>query len=148
MKTQTLLVFTAVLELLTGVGLLLAPALLIHILLGAEISDPVVFTITRVGGSAIVSLAVVCWLARKDQQSPGSKALVSGLLVYNIVVFATLAYSAFSYKTTPALIAALIVHGLLAIACFNSLQKFKKAHLISKGHLHSQSSAAYSPHDC
>jgi len=126
MKTQTLLVSTAVLEMLTGIGLLLAPALLIKILLGAEISDPVVFTIARVGGSAIVSLALACWIARSDQRSIGSRAVISGMLVYNIAVFATLAYSAFSYKTTPFLIAALVLHGLLAIACINSLQKFKK----------------------
>jgi hypothetical protein len=127
MKTQTLLALTAVLELLTGIGLLLAPALLIHLLLGAEINDAVVFTITRVGGSAIISLALACWLARKDYQGMGSKALITGMLVYNIAVFTTLAYSAYSYKTTPILIAALVAHGLLAVFCINSLQKFKKS---------------------
>jgi hypothetical protein len=125
MKTQTLLVFTAILEMLTGIGLILVPAFLIRILLGAEINDPVVFTISRVGGSAIFSLGLACWLTRADQRSIGSKALISGMLLYNIVVFATLAYSAFTYKITPALIAALIVHGFLAIACYNSLRKFK-----------------------
>ena len=33
MKTQTLLTLTAILEMLTGIGLILAPALLIRILL-------------------------------------------------------------------------------------------------------------------
>ena len=127
MKTQSLLIFTAVLEGLTGIGLLLAPALIIQILLGAGISDPVVLTITRVGGSAILSLALACWFGRKDQQSMASKAIISAMLVYNIAVFVTLAYSAFSFKTTPALIAALVIHGLLAIACFNSLRKFKQS---------------------
>jgi hypothetical protein len=126
MKAQTLLVYTAVLEVLTGIGLLLAPALLIRILLGAELSDPVAFTIARVGGSAIVAIGIMCWLARKDQQSISLRALTSGLLVYNIAVFATLAYSAVSYKTTPALIVALIVHFALAIFCLSSLQKFRR----------------------
>jgi hypothetical protein len=127
MKPQTLLVFTAVPEILTGIGLLLAPALLIRILLGAEINDPVVVTIARVGGSAIVAIGVTCWLARKDQQSISLRALTSGLLVYNVAVFATLAYSAFSYKTTPALIAALIFHFTMAIICISSLQKFRRS---------------------
>jgi hypothetical protein len=127
MKTQTLLFFTAILEILTGIGLILAPALLIRILLGAEINDPVVFTISRVGGSAILSLGVACWLAQKDQQSTGSKALISGLLLYNVAVFTTLTHSAITYKTTVALIAAMIVHFVLAIVCLTSLQKFKQS---------------------
>jgi hypothetical protein len=126
MKPQTLLVFTAVLEILTGLGLLLAPALLSQVLLGAEINDPVVVTIARVGGSAIIAIGIMCWLARKDKQGAGLKALTSGLLVYNVSVFVTLAYSAFSYKTTPALIAALIVHLVLAIFCISALQKFRR----------------------
>jgi hypothetical protein len=127
MKTQSLLVITAVLEMLTGLGLLLAPALIIHVLLGAELNDPVVLTIARVAGSAIGSLALACWITRRDQLSIGSQALVSGLLFYNIAVFASLLYSAFSYKSTPLLIAALVAHGLLAVACIQSLRKFKRA---------------------
>ncbi|HEY4966504.1 MAG TPA: hypothetical protein VII28_08895 [Puia sp.] len=126
MKPQTLLVFTAVLETLTGIGLLLAPVLLIRILLGAEINDPVVVTIARVGGSAITAIGVTCWLARKDQQGTGLKALTSGLLVYNTLVLVVLAYSAVNYKTTPMLIAALIGHFVLAIFCVSSLQKFRR----------------------
>jgi len=127
MKPQTLLVFTAVLEILTGIGLLLAPALLSQILLGAEINDPVDFTIARVGGSAIIAIGIMCWQARKDQVGTGLKALTSGLLVYNAAVFVTLAYSAYSYKITPALIAALIVHFVLAIFCISTLQKFRRS---------------------
>jgi len=126
MKPQTLLVFTAVLETLTGIGLLLAPALLSQVLLGAEINDPVDFTIARVGGSAITAIGIMCWLARREQQGTGLKALTSGLLVYNTAVFIVLAYSAVSFKTTPALIAALIVHFALAIFCITSLQKFRR----------------------
>lgn len=125
MKTQTLLSYTAILEILTGIGLIVAPALLIHILLGAEINDPVVFTISRVGGSAILSLGVTCWLAKKDPQSAALKALISGMLLYNMAVFITLAYSVVTYKTTIALIAALIIHFGLGMVCLFSLQKFK-----------------------
>jgi hypothetical protein len=126
MKPRTLLVCAAVIEIITGIGLLLAPVLLIQILLGAEINDPVVVTIARVGGSAIIAIGIMCWQARKDQQGTGLKALTSGLLVYNAVVFVTLAYSAYSYKITPALIAALIVHFVLAIFCISALQKFRR----------------------
>ena len=125
MKTQTLLAVTAVLECLTGVGLILAPALLIRILLGAEMSDTVFFTISRVGGSAIFALGIACWFAQKDQQSTGSKSLITGMLCYNIAVFFILGYNALTFKITIALIAAMVVHFALAIACISSLQKFK-----------------------
>jgi hypothetical protein len=125
MKTQTLLTLTAILEMLTGIGLILAPALLIRILLGAEMNDPVVFTISRVGGSAIFSLGIACWLAQKTPPGLGTKALITGMLCYNIAVFLTLIYSAFTYKITIALIAAIVVHFLLAIACMSSLRKIK-----------------------
>ena len=110
MQPRTLLVFTAFLEILTGLGLLLAPALIIRILLGADIQDPVVFTITRVGGSAILSIGIVCWMARNAPQSTAVKALTSGLFVYNLAVFTVLALSGVNYKTTAALIAALFAH--------------------------------------
>ena len=125
MKIQTLLTFTGVLEIMTGIGLILVPSLLIRILLGAEINDPVVFTIARVGGSAILALGIACWLARTGQHSRELKALIGGMLVYNIAVFVTLANSAIGFKATPVLIAALIVHALLAIFCISSLQKIK-----------------------
>jgi len=127
MKTRSILIFTAVAEMLTGIGLLLVPALVIKLLLGAELKDPVVFTIARVAGSAILSLAVACWFLRDTYQDPGAKALVIGMFVYNTAVFATLAYSAFTYKVTPLLIGALIFHFLMAIAYINSLRKLKQA---------------------
>ena len=123
MKTQTLLVITAILEILTGMGLILVPGLLIRILLGADINDPVVFTITRVGGSAILALGFACWQARNEPSGRGLRALVAGMLVYNIAVFITLANSALQFKTTLVLIAALIAHAFLTFFCFSSLKK-------------------------
>jgi len=125
MKYQTLLAITAILEILTGLALIIIPALVIRILLGAEITDPVVLTISRVGGSAILALGTACALARTDLPGKGLKALISGMLVYNTAVFATLANSALAFKTTPALFAALIIHFILAFICGSTLNKLK-----------------------
>jgi hypothetical protein len=125
--TKKLLTITALVEMLTGLALLLAPALVVRILLGANISTPVEFTIARLAGSAILSLAIVCWLARNDQVSQAARALLSGMLVYNIIIFVTLAYFGISSQTTVALIAALIAHFVLAAGCILSLRNLNRA---------------------
>jgi hypothetical protein len=125
MKIQLLLILTAVLETLTGISLLLAPAFIVQLLLGSEISTETEFTICRIGGSALIALGMICWLARQDVKSGASKALVGGLFVYNALVFITLANSAYIAQTTPALISALVVHLALGIACIFQLRKYK-----------------------
>jgi hypothetical protein len=126
MTSKTLFTVTALIEILTGIGLILAPVLLVRILLGSEISTETEFTICRVGGSAIIALGITCWLARNDDKSGAAKALTFGMLVYNTMVFATLAYSGIVSKTTMALVAALIVHLILGVACLLSLKSFKR----------------------
>jgi len=125
--TKNLLTITALVEMLTGLALLLAPALVVWILLGANISTPVENTLARVAGSAILSLAIACWLARDDQVSQAARALLSGMLVYNIIIFVTLAYFGISSQTTVALIAALIAHFVLAAGCILSLRNLNRA---------------------
>ncbi len=124
--TSRLLTVTALLETLTGLALLATPALIARILLGTDISTPVEFTLTRVAGSAILSLGLTCWLARNDRISQASRALLFGMLIYNISVFVSLAYFGIISQTTVALIAALVAHFILAIGCILSLKNFNR----------------------
>jgi len=57
-----LLITTAILEAATGVGLLLAPALPVSLLLGATLEGSAASTVARVLGAALVALALACWL--------------------------------------------------------------------------------------
>ena len=127
MKSLNLFTATAIIEVLTGIALILLPTIVVQLLLGSTISTETEFTICRVGGSAILALGIACWLARNDNKSGASNALTAGMLLYNIFVFATLAYSAFISKTTPALIVALIIHGALGTACLFSVKSFKRS---------------------
>jgi hypothetical protein len=124
--TKNLLTIAALVEMLTGLALLLAPALVVRILLGTDISTPVEFTIARVAGSAIISLAIACWLARNNQVSQAANALLFAMLVYNITISVTLAYFGISSQTTVALIAALIAHFVLAAGCILSLRNLNR----------------------
>jgi len=124
--TSKIFPVTAIVESLTGLALLAAPALVTRILLGTDITMPVEFTLARVAGSGILALGVACWLARNDQESRAAMALLSGMLVYNISTLVTLAYFGIVSETTVALIAALIAHFFLAAGCILSLRNFNR----------------------
>jgi hypothetical protein len=126
MKPRSLFTVTAILEGLTGILLLLQPVFVVNLLLGSEISTNIEVTISRIAGSGILSLGIACWLARNDENTSAAKALTGGMLVYNFMVFVTLANSAYNSAVTPALIVALIAHLALGIACYNILRKFKR----------------------
>jgi hypothetical protein len=126
MKPRSLFTLTAILEAITGILLLVAPAFVVNLLLGAEISTQTDLTITRIAGSAILSLGIACWLARNDENTSAAKALTGGMLVYNFMVFVALANSAYVSAITLALIATLIIHLALGIACYIVLRKFKR----------------------
>ncbi len=70
---KKLLIFTGVAEAATGVGLLVAPALVGRLLLGAELVG-VAIVVARVAGIALLALGVACL--------PGRTPLC-GMLAYN-----------------------------------------------------------------
>jgi hypothetical protein len=76
---KKLLVVTSVLEGVTGVLVLLLPALLIRLLFNCEINSSGVL-VGRFAGVCLISLAVACW---PDRNIP--RALF-GMLTYNVLV--------------------------------------------------------------
>ncbi|QEL22044.1 hypothetical protein FQV39_05280 [Bosea sp. F3-2] len=86
---RPLLAVTGALEAATGLGLLLAPSVVVELLLGAALGTPAGTTLGRVTGIALLALGVACWLAR-DEASPEAKGLVTALLLYNVGVVAVL----------------------------------------------------------
>ena len=78
---KRVLVFAAIAEIATGLGLLLVPSLVGQLLLGAEMAGMTV-TVARVTGIALVALGIACW--------PGTPLL--GMLTYSVAVALYLAY--------------------------------------------------------
>lgn len=81
---------TGVVEAATGLALLIAPALVVQILLGAAPDTPAGATAARVAGAALLSLAVACWLARDELEGKAARGLVTAMLFYNFAVVAIL----------------------------------------------------------
>ena len=86
------LTLTAIIEAATGLALIAVPAIVVWLLLGAEIFGASM-PLGRVAGAALLALGVACWLARDDRQSRAARGLVVAMLIYNIVATAVLAFA-------------------------------------------------------
>lgn len=107
MNTKTLLTTIAIIEVLTGVGLLLAPSTAAGLLIGQPLDGAAALVVARVAGAALVAMGVICWLERLNS----SMGLLTGLLVYNIAVPLVVLHSHFVHGTNGAVLwAAAVVH--------------------------------------
>jgi len=80
---KKLLILTGVAEAATGVALMVAPGLVGHLLLGADLAG-VSVVVARVAGIALLALGVGCW--------PGTP--LCGMLTYNLLGTVYFAYLA------------------------------------------------------
>jgi hypothetical protein len=107
-KVKSVLALAAVVEIATGVTLLLAPSLVGEWLFAAELVG-IAVTIARVTGIALISLGVACW--------PGTPLL--GMLTYSATAALYLAYVGYSGGPSgrllwPAVVAHIVLAALLA----------------------------------
>ncbi len=119
---NTLLIVTAAIELGAGLALLSFPSATVALLVGVPLEAPGAFTVARVGGAALLSLGVACWLARDDMQSRAGRGLVAAMMVYN--VGAVLVLGAAGIRSQPvgvALWPAVVLHAAMAVWCIANL---------------------------
>ncbi len=84
-----ILAFAAVVEVGTGLALLIAPAIVVALLLGAEVSAEGTL-LGRGFGIALLALGLACWPGRQRAES-GSPAF-RVMLIYNVLIALYLAY--------------------------------------------------------
>jgi hypothetical protein len=116
-----LLKLTASLEAATGLVLIVAPAFVVRLLLGVEISGAA-FPLGRVAGVALLALTVACWLASYDVHSCGARGVSSGMVIYNLGVVIIL--GAFVLQSPPGgvlLWPVVVLHAAMAGWCVASL---------------------------
>jgi hypothetical protein len=113
---KKLLTVAAVAELATGVALLVVPALVGRLLLGAELTG-VAIPIARVAGIALIALGIACL--------PG-KALL-GMLTYSVLATVYLGYLAIGGEWVgPLLWPAVVLHAALTILLAGAWRKAHK----------------------
>jgi len=119
MRTQQkLFTASALIEAAAGLPLVSLPALAIWLLLGVREPSPEALIVSRIGGAALLAIAVACWLGRVDGGSPSQHGLLWALLLYNVGAFAVLAYSGSMLRMAGvALWPAVGLHAVMAIWC-------------------------------
>lgn len=86
---RKILAFAAVVEVGTGLALMIDPAVVVTLLLGADLSGTGM-ALGRVAGFALLSLGLACWPGR--QHAEGGSAAFRAMLIYNVLVALYLAY--------------------------------------------------------
>ena len=109
---RKILIFAAVVEVGTGLVLIIDPAIVVTLLLGAEVSSPGT-QIARVLGIALLALGLACWPGPQRTQS--DSAAFRGMLLYNAGIALYLAYLATVRHMGGLLLwPAVVVHGVVA----------------------------------
>jgi hypothetical protein len=85
--TRTVLNLSSAIETVTGLGLIVAPGLVAHLLLNTELSDSGT-AMGRVAGLALLSLGLACWSAA----GAVTPRAIYALFTYNLLATCYLAY--------------------------------------------------------
>ena len=112
-KGQWLLAISLGVEAVTGLILILAPALLAHLLLGGVIEGPATI-IAKVTGIALISLAVACWPRSEHRIDSAYLAM----LLYNLLVGLILANASFAGTASGPLLWPVVIEHLIFAAVF------------------------------
>ena len=89
---KLLLIITAVFEGVTGIALLVMPSVATSLLLGAPLDTPTGLIAGRIGGAAIIGLAIECWQARNGERGSPATGVVEAMLFYNFAAALVLVY--------------------------------------------------------
>jgi hypothetical protein len=109
---RKILAFTVIVEIATGLALLLIPALVGALLVGGDLAGAGV-VVARCLGIVLIALGLACWRGR---QSTGNVAeAVRGMLLYNAAVALYLAYvGTVGHLGGPLLWPAILIHAVVA----------------------------------
>ena len=121
-SVRQLFIVTAAMELGAGLTLLVAPALIISLLFGSAANALPAVGVARLTGGALLAVGAACWWARHDGASAAARALVGGLLVYNVAVVALAAVGSLG-GPGPLQWAAIALHAVQAVWCVWALAK-------------------------
>jgi hypothetical protein len=91
--------------------------------LGSPLDPGTGSLIGRLAAVALLTLALVCWLARNNQQSGGAAGPVAAMLFYNLAAAALLVYARVGLGfSSIGLWPPVAVHAVLALWCIASLR--------------------------
>jgi hypothetical protein len=112
MAAVWLLSVAAVVEVATGIALIVDPRGVASLLLAADLVGAGI-AVGRVAGIALLSLGVVCWMSRQDASKT---AVLTAILAYNLLVPSYLTYLGFVGELVGRLLwPAVVIHAVLTL---------------------------------
>jgi hypothetical protein len=127
---KTLQTVTAVVEASAGLALMGFPSVTASLLLGVDLNSSAAVNLAHVGGAAILTLAIACWLARRDSDGVVSHGLVAAMAFYNIAVAGVLTIANFGDGLDGVLLwPAVAFHAAMSAWCVTNLLRRNEAAL-------------------
>ena len=118
---KSILTVTALIEGVTGLAFAIMPSLVVSLLLGTSLTDISAILIARLAGAALITIAIACWLSRKNTQSA---VIVKAMLGYNVFSIVLLVYAVLVEQISgPGLWPAVLLHFGLLVWCLSSLRQ-------------------------
>ena len=115
---KILLTVTAIVEGIAGIGLFIAPASVVSLLLNTPLDTAGGLVAARLGGAAIVTVAICCWKARSFEMPQSAAGIVMAMLFYNFAAAAVLVYGGVRLGLQSKFVwPAIVVHAVLAVWC-------------------------------
>lgn len=109
---------TAAVEIVAGLFMVILPDRLLPLLFGIDQFAPETLLISRWVGVALLAIGVVSGLARDDSGGVALRAVLVGILIYDVAAAMLLVYAAFGTQMAgPALWPAVVLHSALAVWC-------------------------------
>lgn len=123
---QLLLTVASLIPVAIGSLALLAPAVLLVDLKGAETS-PAAETMARTAGVLLVSVGVVSFLARRAEDSPALRAILAGNLVLQLMIVPIdpLAWLSGAFHGLGSFVPNTVLHVVLALAFGHALWRLR-----------------------
>ena len=120
---KKLLIVTALLEAAAGISLAASPSLVISLLISSPLDARSGSTVGRLAGIALLTLGLVCWRARNDQQNGGTAGPIAAMLFYNVAVATLLVYARLGLGLSGiGLWPTVVLHAVLALWCIACLR--------------------------
>jgi Flp pilus assembly protein TadB len=90
----------------------------VSLLLGAPLDTPAGLVAGRIGGAAIIGLAIECWQARNGERGSPATEVVEAMLFYNFAAALVLVFAGVRLELHSALLwPAVVVHFVLGVWC-------------------------------
>jgi Kef-type K+ transport system membrane component KefB len=119
---KLLLMISALLEGILGVGLLIVPSVAVTQLLGVPLDTPAGLVAGRIAGAALIAIAIACWQARNGERGSATTGVVEAMLFYNLAAMLVLAYAGIRLELrSPLLWPAILLHAGLGVWCLLTL---------------------------